>query len=114
MLLIDSCFLRLLIHTRYFVPGGHVADLVKDPIELKVKKFLELLDEMFGTSEEPKPASSCYSGEHFWWNSRDEPYLRCAYSFPGMAEEPYHRGRERMSDCPRRCFAVNVLVVNYC
>ncbi|KAF6238025.1 amine oxidase [Scenedesmus sp. NREL 46B-D3] len=51
-----------------------------------VQKFLAQLDDIFGSAQEPKPASSAYIKAHvFDWSQ--EQWVGGAYSFPSFGAE---------------------------
>jgi monoamine oxidase len=51
-----------------------------------VQKFLAQLDDIFGSSQEPKPATSSYVKAHvFDWSQ--EQWVGGAYSFPSLGAE---------------------------
>jgi monoamine oxidase len=51
-----------------------------------VQKFLAQLDEIFGSAQEPKPATAAYAKAHvFDWSQ--EQWVGGAYSFPSFGAE---------------------------
>jgi hypothetical protein len=66
-----------------FLAGERANSLSKMQPEAAVQKFLDQLDETFGDSQQPRPASSAYVKAHiFDW--AQEPYVGGAYSYPTL------------------------------
>jgi monoamine oxidase len=54
--------------------------------EAAVQNFLDQLNQMFGSSHQPRPASSAYVKAHiFDW--AQEPYVGGAYSYPSLGAQ---------------------------
>lgn len=69
-----------------FIAGERATALSKMQPEAAVQKFLDQLDEMFGSSQQQRPASAAYVKAHiFDW--AQEPYVGGAYSYPSMGAE---------------------------
>jgi hypothetical protein len=66
-----------------FIAGERATALSKMQPAAAVQKFLDQLDEMFGSSQQPRPASAAYVKAHiFDW--AQEPYVGGAYSYPSL------------------------------
>lgn len=66
-----------------FVAGERTKALAAMGAEAAVQKFLAQLDEMFGSAEQPQPATAAYVKAHvFDW--AQEPYVAGAYSYPSL------------------------------
>jgi monoamine oxidase len=66
-----------------FTAGERANALSKMQPAAAVQKFLDQLDEMFGSSQQPRPASAAYVKAHiFDW--AQEPYVGGAYSYPSL------------------------------
>lgn len=69
-----------------FIAGERANALSKMQPDAAVQKFLDQLDEMFGSSQQPRPASSAYVKAHiFDW--AQEPFVGGAYSYPSLGAQ---------------------------
>lgn len=69
-----------------FIAGERANQLSKMQPEAAVQKFLDQLNDMFGSAEQPRPASAAYVKAHiFDW--AQEPYVGGAYSFPSLGAQ---------------------------
>lgn len=73
-------------HAAGFIAGERANALSKMQPVAAVQKFLDQLDEMFGNTQQPRPASSAYVKAHiFDW--AQEPYVGGAYSYPSLGAQ---------------------------
>jgi hypothetical protein len=69
-----------------FIAGPRADALAAMGAQAAVQKFLAQLDEIFGSTEEPKPATAAYAKAHvFDWSQ--EQWVGGAYSFPSFGAE---------------------------
>jgi len=86
------CILTALSHipggppTAGFVAGER-ADALKDvPPQVAVSRFVEQLDAIFGSPDDPCPASAAFvKGQVFDWSK--EPWVGGAYTYPSLGAE---------------------------
>lgn len=82
----SSCPPRQLVDAAGFLAGPRADALVNMTPEQAVQRFLDQLDEIFGTPDNPKPASSSYVKAHVFDWAR-EPWVGGAYTFPTHGAE---------------------------
>jgi hypothetical protein len=69
-----------------FIAGPRADALAGMGAQAAVQKFLAQLDEIFGSAQEPKPATAAYVKAHvFDWSQ--EQWVGGAYSFPSLGAE---------------------------